>query len=141
MSGRLCETNAFQETSQTRPPDTDLPTHRTPPNRFRARLRSLFCPIASLVGHFFSGSRHNMTARGVAVLLLCALAGGCAPTKAPPPAVNLTGFPPAFRDGYAAGCDSAKRGGAPRRDEKRFAQDRQYAAGWRDGFDVCKKKP
>jgi len=56
------------------------------------------------------------------------------------PAVNLAGFPPAFRDGYAAGCDSAKRGDAARRDEHRIAQDRQYAAGWRDGFDMCKKK-
>jgi len=66
------------------------------------------------------------------------LGAACAPAEPPPPAVNLTGFPPAFRDGYAAGCDSARRG-TTRRDEKRYAQDRQYAAGWRDGLDVCGK--
>ena len=70
--------------------------------------------------------------------IAAALVAACAPSKPPPPAVNLTGFPPAFRDGYAAGCDSARRGIA-RRDDKRYAQDRQYAAGWRDGMDVCGK--
>jgi hypothetical protein len=73
----------------------------------------------------------------LAVLAVLATAG-CAPSKPPPPQVNLTGFPPAFRDGYAAGCDSARRG-TTQRDEKRFAQDRQYAAGWRDGLDACGK--
>jgi hypothetical protein len=64
----------------------------------------------------------------------------CSPTasRAPAPAVNLAGFPPAFKDGYADGCQSARS--ARRRDEQRFAEDRQYAAGWRDGFDVCKRE-
>ena len=136
MGIQLCETNAFQETAL----PTHSPTHRTLPDRFHARKRPLFCPITSLVGLFFSGGGCAHAARCAATLLLSALAGGCAPAKPPTPAVNLSGFPPAFRDGYAAGCDSAKRGGAPRKDETRFAQDRQYAAGWRDGLDVCKKK-
>ena len=104
------------------------------------RVSALFSArLPPLSGIFFSG---NGTARRdlCAAALLGALAAGCAPAKAPPPAVNLTGFPPAFRDGYVAGCDSAKHGGTPRRDETRYTQDRQYAAGWRDGFDVCKKK-
>jgi hypothetical protein len=63
---------------------------------------------------------------------------GCtaASRQPPPPPVNLAGFPPAFRDGYAAGCDSA-RARTPRRDDARFKTDRQYASGWRDGFDAC----
>jgi hypothetical protein len=103
-----------------------------------------------LSGIFFSGAgagrgsvlRHEARIADLGALaLLVALAAGCAQSKPPPPKVNLSGFPPAFRDGYAAGCDSAKRGGAPRRDETRFAQERQYASGWRDGFEVCKRKP
>jgi len=137
MGIQLCETNAFQETSSP-------PTHRlTGPFRIDfMRVSALFSArLPPLSGFFFSGGGCAHAARCIAALLLSALAGGCAPAKPPPSAVNLSGFPPAFRDGYAAGCDSAKRGGAPRRDETRFAQDRQYAAGWRDGLDVCKKKP
>jgi len=52
--------------------------------------------------------------------------------------VNLSGFPPEFRQGYADGCSSAR--GARVRDEARNKQDMQYAAGWRDGFDICRRK-
>jgi hypothetical protein len=76
-----------------------------------------------------------------ALILAAALVGGCAAPKAPPPNVNLTGFPPAFRDGYADGCQSAKPGAARHRDEARFTQDTQYANGWRDGYDICRKRP
>jgi hypothetical protein len=55
--------------------------------------------------------------------------------------VNLNGFPPAFQDGYADGCQSAKTGAALKRDAARYANDRQYAMGWRDGFDICRKRP
>ena len=75
------------------------------------------------------------------LILAAALLGACAAPKPPPPNVNLTGFPPAFRDGYADGCRSAKPGAARRRDESRFAQDAQYASGWRDGYDICRKRP
>ncbi len=76
-----------------------------------------------------------------ALILAAALLGACATSKPPPPNVNLTGFPPAFRDGYADGCRSAKPGAARHRDESRFAQDTQYATGWRDGYDICRKRP
>lgn len=50
---------------------------------------------------------------------------------------NLSGFPPEFRQGYADGCASAK---GPRvRDDKRFSEQPQYASGWRDGLDICKR--
>jgi len=74
----------------------------------------------------------------VAVALLL---GACATAKPPPPKVNLAGFPPAFRDGYADGCQSAKPFSAKHRDDARYARDTQYASGWRDGYDICRKRP
>jgi hypothetical protein len=81
--------------------------------------------------------RRACLAAAVALLIGCSGAGR--PPSPPPAPVNLAGFPPAFRDGYAAGCDSA-RARATRRDEARFKTDRQYASGWRDGFDACARQ-
>jgi hypothetical protein len=75
------------------------------------------------------------------VLVAVALLAACTNAKPPPPKINLAGFPPAFRDGYADGCQSAKPGAFKRRDEARFAHDTQYAMGWRDGNDICRKHP
>jgi hypothetical protein len=69
---------------------------------------------------------------------LACLTAGCT-TQTPPPKINLSGFPPAFRDGYADGCQSAKPLALKRRDESRFAKDPQYASGWRDGYDICRR--
>jgi hypothetical protein len=76
-----------------------------------------------------------------AATALGALILGCSPAPSKPPesTVNLAGFPPGFRDGYGDGCRSAQAK-TTRRDEKRYGEDRQYAAGWRDGFDICKRK-
>jgi len=71
------------------------------------------------------------------VALAC-LSAGCS-TQAPPAKINLNGFPPAFRDGYADGCHSAKPLALKRRDESRFLKDPQYASGWRDGYDICRR--
>jgi hypothetical protein len=76
-----------------------------------------------------------LIAAAAAVLLGCSAASR-SPPPPPPPPVNLAGFSAAFRDGYAAGCDSANAR-TTRRDEARFKTDRQYASGWRDGFDAC----
>ena len=59
-------------------------------------------------------------------------------TSQPPPAasVNLRGFPVAFRQGYADGCDSV-RGGDRRRDERRYKADSDYMMGWDDGHSIC----
>ena len=54
--------------------------------------------------------------------------------------VNLAGYPPAFQDGYADGCDSARRAIGKTRDDDRFEKDAMYATGWRDGFDICSEK-
>ena len=64
--------------------------------------------------------------------VLCACAG---PEKEPN--VNLGGYPPEFRAGYLDGCESAKRTAGEKKDQQRFKRESQYAAGWRDGFDIC----
>ncbi len=77
--------------------------------------------------------RHALTA-----LLLLVVTASCAPPKPVAAPVNLSGFPPAFRDGYGDGCASA--GGRLHQDAKRYESDRQYASGWRDGLDACRRR-
>lgn len=61
-------------------------------------------------------------------------------TQASRPTYNLTGYPPAVREGYIDGCESAKRTSYARKDAKRMSGDPQYAMGWNDGFSICKPK-
>ena len=56
----------------------------------------------------------------------------------PPPPVNLSGFPLAYRQGYADGCASAK--GSERKDAGRFGSDTNYNMGWQDGLALCRKR-
>ncbi len=56
----------------------------------------------------------------------------------PPPAVNLSGFPLLYRQGYADGCASAN--GPERKDATRFGVDGNYRTGWTDGLALCRKK-
>jgi len=79
---------------------------------------------------------HRLDA-GTVLLLLAAGCTGLPRTEEPPAgqqagartarpaAVNLSGFSPAFRQGYAAGCDSANAGVAPR-DDARLQGDADY---------------
>jgi hypothetical protein len=60
--------------------------------------------------------------------------------KASKPTYNLAGYPPAVRDGYIDGCESAKKSEWGRKDAKRFASDPQYSMGWNDGFGICGAK-
>ena len=60
--------------------------------------------------------------------------------KASRPTYNLSGYPPAVREGYIDGCESAKRTQYARKDGRRFAEDPQYSMGWNDGFSICGKK-
>ncbi len=64
----------------------------------------------------------------------------CASPQIEEPQFNLSGYPPAFRDGYMDGCNSTRRPANTIRDEGRFKADSMYAAGWRDGFDICSEK-
>ncbi len=78
--------------------------------------------------------------RLLAPVLLAMLVAGCASQPAPAPRakVNLSGYPPAFRAGYADGCASVNA--ARKRDEARFKADANYGQGWRDGYDICKSR-
>jgi uncharacterized protein YceK len=75
------------------------------------------------------------------LMMALALVAGCAGHHAPTPAapgVNLAGYSPAFRAGYADGCGSIDA--ARKRDEPRFKADADYAQGWRDGYDICRRR-
>jgi hypothetical protein len=61
-------------------------------------------------------------------------------SQASRPTYNLTGYPPAVRDGYIDGCESAKRTQYARKDAGRMSNDGQYAMGWNDGFSICGKR-
>lgn len=56
------------------------------------------------------------------------------------PAYNLTGYSPAFKDGYIDGCETAKKTSYGLKVERRFSSDIQYRMGWNDGFGVCRGK-
>ncbi len=60
--------------------------------------------------------------------------------KAPRPQYNLSGYPPATRDGYIDGCETAKKSAYANKDEKRFAADAQYRMGWSDGLSICSRR-
>jgi hypothetical protein len=61
-------------------------------------------------------------------------------TEAPRPQYNLAGYPPAFRDGYIDGCETAKESRFARKDAGRFTADAQYRTGWNDGNSICKPR-
>ncbi len=75
------------------------------------------------------------------VLLLTAVLAACGgqPTVTPQaPPVNLSGFPPAFREGYADGCNTAR--GSAKQDAARMKTDGSYTQGYNDGLSGCKKR-
>ncbi len=53
--------------------------------------------------------------------------------------VNLSGFPPAFQQGYSEGCESAGTR-RTRRDQGRYRADEDYMQGWNDGYSVCRRR-
>lgn len=98
--------------------------------------------------------------RCMAAALLAVLIAGCATTSPPqsrtpssqpgtsqaepraqaPRTINrnLSGYSPAFKQGYVEGCESAGSGGQ-RRDERRYKSDIDYLMGWNDGYSVCRR--
>lgn len=80
-------------------------------------------------------------------LLLAAVLEGCASqslrTGADGPArvtdsVNLSGFPPEYKRGFALGCDSAKD--LSGRSAPRPKGDASLVQGWQDGVDYCRSR-
>ena len=88
-------------------------------------------------------------ARFFACAVLVALLGACATVQPPDgaglsgsaprpkPNVNLSGYPPAFKDGFSDGCESLR--GNYRRDA-RFGKDNDYTLGWQDGYSICARQ-
>jgi hypothetical protein len=81
------------------------------------------------------------------LLLLSALLGGCASQSLRPGAddpaqvtnsINLSGFPPEYKRGFAAGCENAKdaSGGSAQRPKG----DASFVQGWQDGADYCRSR-
>jgi hypothetical protein len=56
------------------------------------------------------------------------------------PTYNLSGYPPATREGYIDGCETAKQSEYGFKDKDRYESDGQYRMGWDDGFDLCRDK-
>ena len=86
-------------------------------------------------------------------LIIFLVISGCASTNTskkgkssdqlPPstrPTYNLAGYPPAFKDGYIDGCETAKKSTYGLKDEQRFTEDNQYRNGWKDGYNLCLSK-
>ena len=79
--------------------------------------------------------------RLIAVIMWAILAGCTGhPAPATYPKINLAGYPLEFRQGYAEGCASAQPYAGPKRDEMRFKSDPNYAQGWQDGYDICRRQ-
>jgi hypothetical protein len=96
----------------------------------------------------------NTRTAAFAAVLLCVALGGCetlsgmsssspqqpvAVSPKPPPSrparFNLTGYPTAFKQGYADACATPKR-----RDAERFRTDTDYSMGWQDGSSACRAR-
>jgi hypothetical protein len=97
--------------------------------------------------------RVRASIRALCLATVVALLAGCAqefvrkpeppsqpapPPRPAPPPINLSGYSAAFKEGFQAGCDTAR--GAARRDEQRMQSDPQYAQGWQDGRSICAKR-
>ena len=118
--------------------------------RFQAKARAL-----RLLSVFFATRRVARRAAHCAQVAAFAAVAGCAghlppPAPEPPPAakpapparpaVNLSGYSEAFKRGHADGCSSAVPGAARVRDDKRSTTEPEYAQGWHDGYDVCRRR-
>ena len=79
----------------------------------------------------------RLIAAGAAVLELL-VATGCSQPKPVGPTVNLSGYSQAFKDGFAAGCKTAR--GNATKDAERHGSDTDYRLGWEDGLSVCTKR-
>jgi hypothetical protein len=92
--------------------------------------------------------RPNRAASAALLLCVAVLVAGCesvgggsappapaAPAKAPAPRFNLTGYPAAFKDGYADACATPRR-----RNAQRFKAENEYSMGWQDGVSACRSR-
>ena len=105
--------------------------------------RSAFArtPRSSLFVLALGGCARDGSVGAAGAAAPCRCADGAAAAgerRAAAPAVNLSGFPLPYRQGYADGCASAT--GPERKDAVRFGADGNYRTGWNDGLALCRKK-
>jgi hypothetical protein len=74
----------------------------------------------------------------LSALVVSLAAVGCSQPQPVGPTVNLSGYSQPFKDGFAAGCKTAR--GTPTKDAERHRSDPDYRLGWEDGLSVCAKK-
>jgi hypothetical protein len=109
-------------------------------------LRFAFMPrFVTLI----ASNKRAVAVRIAALLLLPALVAGCPSQSLRPGAddpaqvtntINLSGFPPEYKRGFAAGCGNAKD--ASGRSGPRPKGDASFVQGWQDGLDYCRpRKP
>lgn len=84
------------------------------------------------------GHRSHLIARLVAAALALLVVTACSQPRPVGPTVNLSGYSQAFKDGFAAGCKTAR--GNPTKDAERHRSDTDYRLGWEDGLSVCAKR-
>lgn len=79
----------------------------------------------------------GLAALGLSALLL----GGCQSTRE---LMQAEGYPPAFVDGFEAGCSSGHQAAGAldsfRKDVPRYLAAPLYAEGWDDGFRQCQAR-
>lgn len=79
----------------------------------------------------------GLAALGLSALLL----GGCQSTRE---LMQAEGYPPAFVDGFEAGCSSGRQAAGAldsfRKDVPRYLAAPLYAEGWDDGFRQCQAR-
>ena len=76
---------------------------------------------------------------------VCAIALGLAGCQSGRDQMVESGYPPAFADGFSAGCSSGKAAagamtGTFQKNVQQYIGDKQYSSGWDDGFRQCNSK-
>jgi hypothetical protein len=126
------------------PPFVGLPGCRSAPLPRRFAIVPHAAPFRSLAAYAALGVAALVALSGCATLSPGAPATGAAgaprstTAEPPPPAVNLSGFPLPYRQGYADGCVS--QGSREQKDAARFSADADYRMGWQDGRSICGRK-
>lgn len=76
---------------------------------------------------------------GAFVAFSALLLAACAEPEPAGRHINLSGFPPAFQQGYVEGCESAGSRSV-KRNESRYKTDFDYTQGWNDGYAACRRR-
>jgi hypothetical protein len=116
-----------------------VPAHAASVREHALRLSSALVAIALVAACAQTGAPRSESPPAQPPPRATGPRGGASENAEPPPAaVNLSGFPLPYRQGYADGCASA--GGTVRKDPARFAADGNYRTGWHDGLALCRRK-